>query len=291
MSNDVTKYDDWAVRHTAAFTAFKTVYEATHRPPERPAAVSRQIRVVDGLLFVLMTASMVVSGAHTIPVVLDLTPVPEGWVKLVVGVSAFVMVEVAIIVLSYVLISSALEEDVRRPLTLGLRLAMTVALAANVYSTVTAIDEELDPFNGGIAVLIGIAAPILAKTCGDVLGQYTVDLAARRAEALQVYEDELSAWEEGLRRAWASKKSGMGATIKVEKPSTDTAVVHVQDVQDRPYGRPYGHGYSRENDARTIVNEYLDENPTAVSMSVRQLADMLGVSKSTVSNVKRERKG
>lgn len=50
----------------------------------------------------------------------------------------------------------------------------------------------------------------------------------------------------------------------------------------------YGSGYVRAADARTQVREYLDANPDAAALTVRDLASAIGVGKTVTSEVLRE---
>lgn len=66
------------------------------------------------------------------------------------------------------------------------------------------------------------------------------------------------------------------------------SAVHDADGQVDGRGHGYGQGYTKQTDARTRVWTYLEENPTAVSLKVRELAERTGVGKSVAAEVLRD---
>lgn len=86
-SNAITQYDDFAVRHLAAFNAYSVIFEAQNPRPQL-AKVSRDTvsLIIVAALAVVMIAAVIVSGSRTVDEF-----APEGLPG--IGIVAFVMVE------------------------------------------------------------------------------------------------------------------------------------------------------------------------------------------------------
>ena len=75
-------------------------------------------------------------------------------------------------------------------------------------------------------------------------------------------------------------------------PSSSTEKAKTPDLPEEStvpsLGTPLGHQSPRPKTAAEKVRCHLEQNPDDISLSVRDLADKLGVGKSTVSRVKKE---
>lgn len=281
-------YDEFAQQYEAAYRAFATTYEL--RMP-RPVAPRRHISNVGVLvaLAVMLIAQVIVSGSRTIKEFGD------------VGVAAFIMLELGMVAFAFIRTSRNYTPDrkrfVMRWVEVGLVISFLVLLSGNIDATLKSKDIHLPGMvNLIIQLAIAVSAPVLAFITGDVLGMYGAMQAYERKEARMKYEQAAAEWGAGLARAWNAQKKQWGVKIEVQRepvrirpelPATSSAV-RPADMDTDGRGHGTGYGYSKRTDARTQVWTYLDENPQAADMPVRELAEVVGVGKSTVAEVLRD---
>ena len=265
-------------------------YEATHPKPVQPL-LERSRLWIKAALGVIVCASLVVSASHTIPTFAGQI---TGDSRNLVAIAAFVMVEGTLIVGSYLLhrLHVARPALGRTMLIAAVIVAFVIAVAGNLHHRLLengfATGEVWFWFDLGTSVVVGISPPVLALISMEVLAMMAADDERRHARALETYQTQLDAWTEGMRRSWDSQKRKLGAEVTVERPPALSITSETRPL-DASTGRGHGQGYNRESDARAIVHAHLDDHPEDMSMPVRALAEKLAVSKSTVSNVKRER--
>lgn len=300
------RYDEFVARYEAAYAAFKKVYVLRHPPPSPPRA--RRVSWITVALAFLLAASVLVSGSRTV----------DEFGGFPVGVAAFVMLECALVAYAFFRkrrSSDALRlEHTRRLASVGLAVAFTVALAANV-------DDVLR--DGGvwtgegvklmIALLVAASAPVLALISGDMLAAETLVAEAKRRQEQQAYEALLEAWNAGLNVAWNAQRARWG--VRVESLADDDALASLPlstsgqltasgrrstSGQSSASGRRSASGQSsmsghapasgqltasgqRSASGQDALLAYLDAHPDAAQRSVRALAAEVGVSKSTVA--------
>ncbi len=301
MSN--TDYDLIASQVNEAFQAYRNTYAQTNPPPDLQKVARKHVqsnKVMYRLLGVLVVASVVVSGSHTVPVFADSLPTgTHPIIALIVSVAAFVAIEVAILVYAYQRVEKAhadnpnMSKDVQRLMGYGLALAISVALGANVYSVLKPhmVGELTSIWQGVsiiVATLVGISAPVLAFIAGELFGLMNVEARERKNTVFNEHEQLTEAWEAGLRDAWARDRAKWGARVSVERPvSVVLPDAPVRPVLSAPDGQAdkhgYGVGYVRASDAFQRVIDYLSANADAGQMTVRQLADAVGVGKTTAA--------
>lgn len=292
-----------AQRARAAFEGFKGFYVVTNPPPVQKAYQQDNFWIKVALCVVLV-ASIIVSGSHTIPTFAD----GDTLIKGIVGVSAFFMVEVAIVALEFIRTQRHYRIAREEPASLGyfivagLVVAVAVALLGNMEYMLSShgilITDGLR-----LIILLGMAlsAPLLAFLVGGILAMYAVMDRVGLRRHNDAFDTDMQAWEDGLRRAWNANKGrlGGGMQIQVERPSagqldgrTADSVQPVLSARTGADGQrtDTGHGYQRNASGKEVVRQWLAEHPEDIGEKVRVLAERLGVGRTTVSEVQREYK-
>lgn len=314
--------NDQAQRLQTAYTAYRAVY-TTMTPPPQPLPVPDKPDYqadnvfIRGILAVILTGSMIVSGSHTIPTFAGGTE----FLHLVVGVAAFCMLEAAIVAFAYIRTQRHFQTSRTEPENLkdyvngGLFIAFLVAVLGNIDYTLRSKGFYIaELFQVGILLGMAVSAPVLAFITGDVLAMYQVQDRGKQRRHVEAYEqkvreaDEMNRaaqreWEEGLAKAWDANKARWGGTtnVRVERPS-DPALdgrnfaalprklstsVHLSNGQDTDgqVDSPYGHSFERKANASELVAAWLTQHPEDITANVRDLAARLNVGKSTVSKI------
>lgn len=269
---------------------FERVY--VRQNPKPAAQTSGLIR---GALIILVIASVIVSASHTIPAFLStIEGETHAVIKLAVALSAFIMVEVGMLVFAYVSTrrkDAAADGHINKQLRRGLLLAFVLAVVANLHSV-------LEPRFGGsqvwgiasfaVFVLVGVSAPTLAYIAGEVFGLTALADERRNHDANVAWQAAFDdAWERALEqyRRNALRVSKPLPSIPMEIPletgSMARAAIPAQSTL----------GHNKIPDAAEKVRRHLEENPADLEMSGMKLAQLLGVGKSTAYAVLAEMKG
>lgn len=258
------------------YQAFRRQYEARH-----PASVPRRRRVLSDYprwlqlaTLIMFLSSAILSGVHTVPVVRAGIPanIPPQ-VGDVVSLTAFVSVEMAILLASYAMIGGG------GLIVSGVLLLATItALTANIYSVVRAYQATAsggDPGTLAVAVIIGIVAPGIAFLSGKMFVSMGRSDKSAQERADAEYQQACQDWDARIEREWlrysGRVQPGLRGSVRSDRPP-DMSEASVRSASG----------------AASIVREYLRDHPEALSMSVRDLARTLGVGKSTVSSVRAE---
>lgn len=280
----LTQYDDFAVQHNRAFEAFSTIYAKKNPPPSYPR-VDRSDWYIALIVLILVGASVVVSGSRTIP---EFGGGLVGW-------AAFAMLELGIIAFAFLRTKSNANSDtiksVSRWTNFGLVLAFIVAVGANVHATLTEHGIVLsENINTIITVFLAISAPTLALISGDILAIQFLRARNAKQRADEEYRTALSGWQEGLNRSWASQQKKWGVRVDVSRPQqvSQGQLVDSTVSPGVPESVPGDSNQGQSVDKRDKVRDILDNDPDAWDMSVRELADRAGVSKSLAGRVKKE---
>ena len=287
-------YDDYAIRHNAAYTVFRQTYELENPRPNLER-VSRDVvsLIIVLALTIVSIASIIVSGSRTI----------EEFGGGPIGAVAFVMIEGGIMAYGFFIArrnanKERLKNTVKWAMA-GLVLTVIVGLGANADAVLKKhginIPNEVNVF---INLLVALSAPTLAFISSDVLAIELMATEIRRRDASLDYDKRLKRWLKDMNGTWRGEQRNWGAKIKVEKPDTGRtdmpprlSALSAADGQRTDSGHATGQNYSKRTDARTLVEEYLIANPEAITMKVRELADIIGVGKTTVSDVIKGMKG
>lgn len=288
---DLMQYDELVQRHDAAYTAFKQIYTSKNPPPVLQQTGADWLSVL--ALGVLVVASITVSGSRTI----------GEFGGGVIGVAAFVMLEIALIAYAYWRTRKAGDADanqhlaVRRRANFGMWLAFGVSLSANLHATLKHGGAELPPMlDTVILVMIAVSAPSLALIAGDMLGMEAVAGLALKARAEEDYRDAYQLWLDALNKSWDSNKSRWGVRIEALRDEPASVLPPAPVLSQLPSHetgraeteRHTGYGFQRTADGETQVLSYFRDHPDDVLLPVRELEAKIGVSKSTVSRARRK---
>lgn len=287
-------YDEYAARHGAAYTTFRQTYELENpRPAEE--TISRDIvsLIIVLALSIVSIASIVVSGSRTITEFGG-----EG-----IGAVAFVMIEGGIMAYSFFIArrnanKERLKNTVRWAMA-GLILTVVVGLGANADAVLRGHSVTIpEGVKIAINLIVALSAPALAFISSDVLAIELMATEIRRRDAAVEYDKHTREWQGDLNAAWGKQQRNWGAKIEISKPRsgqdgrTDSApllsALSAADGQADGQRHATGQDYSKRTDARTLVEAYIIANPDAIGMKVRDLATLIGVGKTTVSDVIKE---
>jgi len=252
------------------YAAFRQQYEEQH-PASVPKLEYEQadhpvwmIPIV-GAMFI---TSAIFSGVHTVPTAYEAieTLKVAVWVAQAAGLSAFVFVELGILTAAYMLFRKF------SLLFLGiLIIAVAIAMVANLHSVSKALSIN-DELTKAVAVLLGSGAPLMATLSGAVFVDVYRAYRAAKMRAERKHKEARIAWDTVINREFSrAQKASKQSVRKVSNGQT-----------------PSGYGYSRTSDAKEVVRTHLEANPGDFSLSVRELADKLGVGKSTVADARRD---
>lgn len=272
MDNQIQAYDEFAIKHNAAFAAFKSIYEAKNPLPILFHVDSSDWYIALGVTIIVI-ASIIVSGSRTV--------VEFGGG--LIGVSAFVMLECAVVAYAFIRTKNNVNEeriqDVRKLTNRGLWLAFTVAVAANVHATLKqngVISSEW--VNIVILLLVGVSAPTLAFISGDIAGLEYMRAVQKRRRVDEQNALLMNDWREGLNKAWSSQQSRWGVRIDVEKPKELPTQTALNDVNLRKFT-----SIDRPSPKLKQAIEWLREHPEHIHTESRKLGELIGVSHATAN--------
>jgi hypothetical protein len=285
-------------RAEAGYMGFRRLYVVTTPPPEKEAYQSDNqfIRVVLGIILV---ASMVVSGSHTIATFANGSSV----VHMIVGFAAFCMLELTLAAFAFVgtqrhyRVEQSEPKSFKRFIFAGVVIPFAVMILGNIDDTFHSRGIEI---GGGLKIVIllgvGLSGPLLAFIVGDVLAMYSVIDRVQRRRHDKAYQEELKTWEEGLRRSWASKARDYGGQVKVSVDRVPNSIPELSNGMNgmenagnqRVLPAKSSIGHTKKPMAAQIVKEFFQTNPDALSRDPIEVAAELGVGKSTVYNVIKE---
>lgn len=284
-------YDDYATRHEAAYTVFCQTYELENTRPNEET-ISRDVvsLIIVLALTIVSIASIIVSGSRTIKEFGG-----EG-----IGAVAFVMIEGGIMAYGFFIArrkasKKRLQNTVRWAMA-GLVLTVIVGLGANADAVLRGhgftIPQEIQI---GINLLVALSAPALAFISSDVLAIELMATEIKRREAAIEFDKRTRKWQKDLNAAWSKQQRSWGAKIEISKPDdgrTDKrpqlSALSAADGQRTDSGQASAAGYSKRTDARTLVYEYLEQYPSDIILTVRELAIKTGAGKTVVSEVVKE---
>lgn len=255
------------------FKTFRQRYEERHPAsvPVKEPELSPYPWWLQWAVLLMFVCSALLSGVHTVPVVRAGIPITiEPGIADVVSLTAFVSVELAILLSAYAMIGGG-----GLVVTLVLMLATGTALVANIYSVLKAYqDAQLTSGDDGtlvVAIIVGIVAPGIAFLSGKLFVnmQRAARTVGQRTNA--AYAEARRAWDTRINTAWeAYEKTAANSSRTGENTQT------VANVS--PNGR------SQPSPAELQVVSFLRTNPDALQWSRQELANAVGVAKSTASN-------
>jgi hypothetical protein len=287
----------------AGYQGFRRMYAQTNAKP-KPKAFQSRLGILRTALMVIMVAGSIVSASHTIPTFMgDAVTI----FSLIVGLAAFFMSEVALAAFAYVGVMRHYRATQKEPESLkvlvgaGVIVPFVVMAAANINHEFSLNGQALPPFiQTAIILAISLSAPFMSYISGEVFAMFEVIDRVDQEKHDKDYAAQDAAWEEKCRAAWGREKVNYGGKIKIEPVpvaaltlSAPMSAVSATDGhgQERTDNHGYGTGYTKKMDARDTIRTHLQENPSDLSMTVRELADKLGRSKTTVAEVMKEMRG
>lgn len=280
-----------AHRARIAFEAFKGLFAATNPAPV-VTPFQPENQWIKAALAVVLVASMIVSGSHTIPTFAG----GDNVLKAIIGIAGFFMLEVAIVAFEFIRTQRHYRVVREEPATLnfflkaGLGLALMVLLTVQVEYMLTqggiSIHDNVRLF---ILVSMAIGAPLLAFFTGGILAMYSVMDRVQLRRHTEAWQAEMQQWEDELRRSWQANKAKFGGrvSVTVERPSA-VSEERLLSVSTQTDTRQTGAGYNRVSSAVDIARQWLTDNPDKADMPVRQLADMIGVGKDSVAKARKD---
>ena len=279
-------YSDYAQRYNAAYAAFREIYIQRNPPPAMPEPVASDLMTRLALV-ALVIASVVVSGSRTISEFAGDNP---NLVQLGVGLSAFIMLEISIVVYAFIRTKNNYDQerraDVKALINRGMWLSFVIAVVANVHATAKSAGFTSEAVDLIIAIALGVSAPTLAFISGDILGMQMVTEANANRKQQVMYFDQLSQWQADLNQAWDAQKSRWNVKVEFAKPDELSSVSHAIGTHGT-----LGTGQERGTSSTQKLMDYLANNPEATSYSVRELERLTGVGKSTISRILKQSKG
>lgn len=297
MSNQ--NYLEIAARHNEAMGAFQMIYEATHPKPERIVAM-KDNRFMMGVLLVIVFAAVVVSATHTVPIFI----VGSGYLA---GAAAFVMLEVALVALTYLrtrdrAIKGKRNGDASRWITFAVALVVLILIVSNIYYVAKQHGFTHPLLDAVVVVLVGVSAPALAFVCGEALALESVKTLMEQRELDKQYARELIAWQEGFNQAWSSRRKGWGAgELKVEKPQEVNSQPHsLNSVNERstPANSSVNspNGYTKNMNSRDVIKLFFEQHPERMDAKLDEILveiereSGVKVGRTSIHNVRNEMK-
>lgn len=277
------------------YAAFRKQYEQQHPAsvPKRRKHLKREYPLMIELLVLLMfICAALLSGVHTVPTVysgMEQSSTSE-IVRQIVALLSFVAVELAIFMSAYLL-------DKQRGLAWIVLIAtFLIAMISNLNSVNKALSNG-DEWARIITITLGVGAPLIALMSGKL---YIVISASNRTNSdiseqelevarLRFDADVLEAWTKYEQRA-SRVSARMSGDLSAPVSAGQLADGRTSGQADNG-GHATGQGYTKRTDARQQVRDYLTANPEQVNGNVRQIAALLQVGKSTVSEVQNEMRG
>lgn len=316
-------YAQVAADELAAYDAFAAVYERQRpRPvyyfdfpqPEPPQPRTGDRVAIVGIV-VMLIAAMVVSGSRTIyefSGATDDRPIEAG--GLVVGVAAFLMLEIGATAIAIARISTNYNKGSHATLqgwmVGGVIAAALVLIAGNLDATLTRAGVPIPEFiDTIIQIVIAVSAPLLTIVGGEVLGMYVArskietDRAAtehrdalltweaQRQAAVREHRDDEAAWSDALNEAWARQKATYGFNARAKQARLGVSAVLSEQTDRQTGGQPREmsapSGFTRTAGGQQRVIDWLDAHPEDAGLSVRPLAEKVGVGHDTAAKGKK----
>lgn len=272
--NQVTQvYDEYAIKHQAAYTVFLQTYELENPRPD-VAVISRDIVSLIIVLFltVVSIASIIVSGSRTI----------EEFGGEGIGSVAFVMIEGGIMAYGFFIArrnasKKRLQNTVRWAIA-GLILTVVVGLGANADSVLRKHGIDIPKeINLVINLLVALSAPALAFISSDVLAIELMATEIRRRESIIEHEKKMRKWLKDLNKVWRGQQANWGAKIKVQKPE-QLKIEAVNPVNLRQFT-----SIDRPSPKLKLALDWLKEHPEHLQTESRKLGELIGVSHATAN--------
>jgi len=251
---------DWLKRHKGSI-----VY--------RPRISSWGLIFGIGLWGLIAAGAALVSGAHSVPAILQTIPVVvSSPFREVLSLFGFTIVELLIF-------AGSLYRHTSKTARYGLWISMVGALAANVGSSVHAV-----AVNGGdtlslvVALVLAVIAPLTAYIAGEVIYHLVSKHREYIVQKMAEYEVKRKDLDALINREYTKYLK----QFEVLKPVPLSIPAHSNGTERNGTDSRPALGHSKASNAWNTVMEYFANNPDALSRDGRLIAEELGVGKSTV---------
>lgn len=216
------------------YQQFRTMYEQQHPAsvPIEEIYIGEYPRWVTWAVGSMFGAAAFFSGVHTVPVAhmaIEALKVID-FFRVVGGLSAFVFVEMGVLVSAYMLVKRW-----SWAMFVILMITILVAMGANLYSVAKAFQTStmMDDFTKALTILFGLIAPMIAALAGGVFVWLHQSNRVADARAKMRYKEQKIAWDKEIERAYrkAYPAEGQGVSRKVhEKIREKKARVKLHEV-------------------------------------------------------------
>jgi hypothetical protein len=275
-----------------SYDDFRAFYEKTHRAsiPHRKNVLGRYPPFLKWAILLMFISAALLSGVHTIPTVrsgIETNELITASIRDMVSILSFVAIELAIFLAAYALIGGVGFRA--NGLTyMTLLTAFSVAMVSNLHSVGSALSDDSSSMSQAVTLVLGVGAPLITLMSGKMFVNIHRDDRSRQSAADKEFEAACIAWDDAILSAYDDYLKRTRRANRTGQHSSDvSASVRMDGQSDGQNGRA-GYGYNRTSNAADKVRGYLEQNPDDIQLSVRQLADMLGVGKSTVADARRE---
>jgi hypothetical protein len=300
METTQTIHEQVADQFTSAYEGFKRTYQTMNPPPEFIVADEFKLGWKQYGMMVGIVASVIVSGSHTIPIIVGVNNVNA--ITVLIGLSAFVMIEVMLIILAYSSTEQQFKahDDIRSRVKnftrAGFYFVLFVAVAANIIYVIEhnmVIPQErllLIAWQGIrliVYLAIGISAPVIAFITGEIIAVDVLEHRSRQNKLDKEWQTLMQEWQEALNRSWTSQRKKWGVDIqidnRVKRLSSDNQNEYEElpeTVSNSSKQLDYGQSLTQKAAVQYIgdnQNEYeelrktvLDSNPTANKRDVAE---------------------
>ena len=277
---------------TMDYSTFRVEYEQQHPASVPKLQTFKTARIypwwLQIVVVVMFVCAALMSGVHTVPTVREGMPDDSMFsdaVKDLIAYGSFAAFELSVFSASYALLRRASAW-----VWLTLAVAFLVMVASNLLQVTRAFAAEGDPGTQLVAVIVGVGAPLVALLSGKILVDIHRTNAHQDSEATTRYEaackqfdaDVLTAFEKQQKRTVRQAPTPSAQRPLQQTPDTPADA----DTDGREHGT--GQGYTKRTDAREAVHAFLKDNPAAANLTVREIADLLKVGKTTVADVMKD---
>jgi hypothetical protein len=262
------------------YPSFREQYELQH-PASVPMIETDTNEYPTWLLpitLVMFIAASIVSGAHTVSTVrqsLESSLIPQAS-KDIVAYSAYFAFELALLVSVF----SWIRRTNRWISYLATLVVFTVIVLANVqdvaHSTIAGAW-----FTVFVVIGLGVGTPLVALLSGKLFVDVYRTNKASGSKAKVEYQEALKQWDATINRAYTSyqKQNAQPSSLASNQGSR---------LSTQTGNRQTGSGYNRVSSAVEIAYSYLQDNPEASELSVRELGERAGVGKDSASKAKKQ---
>lgn len=277
--SEQNQYLEVAQKHTDAMTAWRMIYEKQFPPPER-GIIEVNNRIQIGTLLLVVTAAIIVSASHTIPVFMRGTGA-------ITGIAAFVMLEFGLVALTYQrtrekALRNGTDETSFKWVTWAIGLTLFILLVGNIYYTAGEYGFRHQIADVFVVFCIGVSAPALAFVSGEALALESVKVQMVQREMDARYAAEMMAYNAAFVASWdARRQKKWGASVEVQRESEPVQLVQSVNFTEKTTKQ-------RISPKTEKALQWLMEHPEHIKTPSRELVELIGVSHATIFNAQQQ---